>query len=73
MFTEPIEKARGNVPKSELLYVRDIAERLGRSVAQINYMISTGQLPGTALVAGRRCIKESTLEAWIDAHFEEAA
>lgn len=59
--------------RSKLLFVQDIADRLNRSTGQINYMISTGQLPGTALIAGRRCMKAETLEAWIDSHFEESA
>lgn len=59
--------------RSQLLFVHDIADRLNRSAGQVNYMISTGQLPGTALIAGRRCMKAETLEAWIDSHFEDAA
>lgn len=65
----PAPKASG---RSELLFVKDIAHRLNRSVGQVNWMISSGQLPGTALIAGRRCMKEETLENWINSHFEEA-
>lgn len=75
MATATIEKAIKQAEsrrkeKSELLYVADIADRIGRSAAQVNYMIASGKLPGTALIAGRRCMRESDLEAWIDSHFE---
>lgn len=73
-ITENLDRAkRQQAERSELLFVNDIADRLNRSSGQINYMISTGQLPGTALIAGRRCMKAETLEAWIDSHFEESA
>lgn len=73
-ITENLDRAeRHREERSKLLFVKDVAERLGRSTGQVQWMISSGQLPGTALIAGRRCIKAKTLEAWIDSHFEEAA
>ncbi|MGJ9371809.1 helix-turn-helix domain-containing protein [Nesterenkonia sp. CF4.4] len=55
---------------SRLLYVKDIAERLNRSVGQVQYMISTEQLPHTAIIAGRRVMREDDLESWVNSHFE---
>lgn len=54
-----------------LIYVKDIAERLGRSEGQINWMIHTDQLK-TAKISGRRVMRASDLENWINSHFEEA-
>lgn len=56
-------------PSNRLLYVKNIADRLGRSEGQVNWMIHTGQIK-TAKIAGRRVMRESDLEAWIDSHFE---
>lgn len=73
-ITENLNRAEQHrEERSKLLFVNDIAGRLNRSTGQVQWMISSGQLPGTALIAGRRCMKAETLEAWIDSHFEDAA
>lgn len=56
----------------KLLFVREVAERLGRSEAQLRWMIQQGTAPKSAMIAGRRCWRESDVDAFIDAAFEEA-
>ncbi len=55
-----------------LLTVRELAERLGRSEAAIRWQIHREAAPKSAIIAGRRVFRESDVEAWIDAAFEEA-
>lgn len=57
----------------KLLFVRDVAERLGRSEKQIAWMVHKGTAPKSALIAGRRCFRESDVEAFIEAAFAEAS
>lgn len=56
-----------------LLFIKDVAERLGRSPAQVSWMVHKGTAPKSAMIAGRRMFKESDVEAFIDAAFEEAS
>lgn len=56
-----------------LMFVRDVAERLGRSEAQVRWMVHSSKLPKPAKIAGRICWKSSTIEAFIDAAFAEVA
>lgn len=56
-----------------ILFAEDLAERLNRSVAQIRWMEHNGTGPKSAKLAGRRCWRESDVEAWIAAAFEGAA
>lgn len=63
----PRQEKRG----SRLLLVPEIAERLRRSVQAVRWMIHTDTLKPTALVGGRRVMKESDLEAFIEAAFEK--
>lgn len=57
--------------RARLLYVKDIAERLGRTQGQVHWMIQNGQIP-TAKIAGRRVMRESDLEDWINSHFDNS-
>lgn len=56
----------------KLLFIRDVADRLGRSEAQVRWMLHQGTAPKPAKIAGRLVWKESQIEAFIDAAFEEA-
>ncbi|WP_315551670.1 helix-turn-helix domain-containing protein [Microbacterium aurum] len=57
----------------KLLFIRDVAERLGRIEAQISWMIHKGTAPKSAMIAGRRMFRESDVEAFIEAAFAEAS
>ncbi len=54
-----------------LLFIGDVARRLGRSEAQIRWMLQKGTAPKSAVIGGRRCWRESDVEAFIDAAFQE--
>ncbi|WAC65754.1 helix-turn-helix domain-containing protein [Agrococcus sp. SL85] len=57
---------------TRLLTVSEVAARLNRSVQAIRWQMHKGELKfGT--VAGRRVMRESDLEAYIDAAFETEA
>lgn len=56
-----------------LLLLSEAAERLRRSEAQLRWMRHNGNGPPCAKLAGRIMYRESDLEAWIDAQFEDAA
>ncbi len=55
-----------------LLFIRDVADRLGRSEAQLRWMLHQGTAPRSAIIGGRRVFRESDVEAYIDAAFEAA-
>lgn len=57
----------------KILFIRDVAERLGRSEKQVSWMVHKGTAPKSALIAGRRCFRESDVEAFIEAAFAEAS
>ncbi|WP_454130153.1 helix-turn-helix transcriptional regulator [Microbacterium aurum] len=57
----------------KLLLIKDVAERLGRSPAQVSWMIHRGTAPKSAMIAGRRMFRESDVEAFIEAAFAEAS
>lgn len=57
----------------KLLFIDQVAERLGRSENQLRWMIHQGTAPKSAVIAGRRMFRESDVEAFIDAAFEEAS
>lgn len=59
--------------KDKLLFISDVAERLGRSPAQLSWMVHKGTAPKSALIAGRRMFREADVEAFINAAFEEAS
>lgn len=58
---------------SRLLLVPEIAERLRKSEQAIRWMIHTDALKPTALIGGRRVMRESDLESFIDAQFDRAS
>ena len=57
----------------KLLFVGEVAEMLRRSPAQLRWMITQGTAPKHAKIAGRIVFRESDLEAYIAAAFEESA
>lgn len=57
----------------KILFVEDVAARLGRSIDQLRYMITQGTAPKHAKIAGRICFRESDVEAFIEAAFAEAS
>lgn len=57
----------------KLLFIRDVAERLGRSESQVRWMLHQGTAPKPAKIAGRLVWKESQIDAFIDAAFAAAA
>ena len=63
---------RLDVAKTRILFADEVAERLGRSKNQLRWMVAKGTAPKSAMIAGRRCWRESDVEAFIDAAFEEA-
>ncbi|MFJ4175813.1 helix-turn-helix transcriptional regulator [Microbacterium sp. NPDC089696] len=57
----------------KIIFVDDVAERLGRSPAQIRWMIQKGTAPKHAKIAGRVCFKTSDVEAFVEEAFQEAS
>lgn len=55
-----------------LLTVEEAAEYSNRTPGTFRYLLSTGKGPKSGKVGGRRMIRVSDLEAWINAAFEEA-
>lgn len=60
------------VTRAKLLFVDDVAAMLGRSPAQLRWMIHNGTAPKSAVIAGRRCWRESDVEQFIEDAFAEA-
>ncbi len=58
--------------EDKILFLREVADRLGRSEAQLRWMIKQGTAPKHAKIAGRICFRESEVDAFITAAFEEA-
>lgn len=58
---------------NKILFVDDVADRLGRSPSQLRWMIQQGTAPKHAKIAGRVCFRESDVEAFIEAAFSEAS
>lgn len=56
----------------KLLFLEEVAERLRRSPGQLQWMVSQGTAPKSAKIAGRRCWRESDVEAFIEAAFAES-
>lgn len=56
---------------SQLLYLPQVADRLGRTVRAIEWLVYTKQIP-SGKVAGRRVVREADLDAYIDAAFTDA-
>ncbi|UTT52312.1 helix-turn-helix domain-containing protein [Microbacterium maritypicum] len=55
----------------ELMTVEEVAEETRRTVASVRWLLHTKQLK-SGKVGGRRLIRRSDLEAWIEAGFTEA-
>lgn len=58
---------------SRIMLIDEVAQRLGRSKGQLKWMIHTGTAPKSAMIAGRRCWRESDVDAFIEAAFREAS
>lgn len=53
----------------KILFIDEVAERLRRSPAQLRWMVHVGTAPQSAMIAGRRCWRESDVEKYIEAAF----
>lgn len=58
--------------EDKIIFAPEVAERLGRSEAQLRWMVHKGTAPKSAMIAGRRCWRLSDVEAFIEAAFEES-
>ena len=56
-----------------LLTVRETAEMLRKSEAQLRWMIHQGTAPKSALIGGRRMFRQSDVEKYIEDAFAEVA
>ena len=56
-----------------LLTVKETAEQLRKSEAQLRWMIHSGTAPKSALIAGRRMFRQSDVTEFINKAFDEAA
>ena len=56
---------------TKLLYVDEVATMLRRSPAALRWMINQGTAPKSVIIAGRRVWRESDVESFIAAAFEE--
>lgn len=54
-----------------LLTIKEVAEMLRKSDAQLRWMIHTGTAPKSALIGGRRMFRMSDVEAYIEEAFSE--
>lgn len=59
--------------RDRIMFIPDVAARLGRSPGQLRWMLHNGTAPKHAKIAGRVCFRESDVEAFIDAAFREAS
>lgn len=71
-MTVTIETPRLDQARDRIIFVPEVAERLGRSPAQLRFMLHSGTAPKHAKIAGRICFRESDVEAFIEAAFAEA-
>ncbi|GAA1733057.1 DNA-binding protein [Microbacterium paludicola] len=60
-------------PRDRLMFIDEVADRLGRSTAQLRWMLTKGTAPKSAVIGGRRCWRESDVEKFIDDAFAEAS
>ena len=54
----------------KLLHLKEAADRLRRSEAQLRWMIHNGTAPPSAMIAGRRMFDEDLLDRWIEQQFQ---
>lgn len=57
----------------KLLSVEEAAQMLGKTPAQLRYMIHMRTAPLSAKIGGRRVFRESDIESFIAAAFDAAA
>ncbi|MFS0912804.1 helix-turn-helix transcriptional regulator [Microbacterium sp. 179-I 3D2 NHS] len=57
----------------KLLFVREVADRLGRSEAALRWMMQQGTAPKYAKLGGRVVFRESDVDAFVASAFDEAA
>lgn len=58
----------------KLMFIDEVASRLGRSIAQVRWMVtSENDFPKPAKISGRLCWRESQIEKFIDDAFAKAA
>lgn len=55
-----------------LLTVKETAEQLRKSEAQLRWMIHQGTAPKSALIGGRRMFRQSDVDKYIEDAFAEA-
>ncbi|WP_341997219.1 DNA-binding protein [Microbacterium sp. LWH7-1.2] len=55
-----------------ILFLDEVAERLRRTPAQLRWMLHTGSAPKSAMIAGRRCSRESDVEKFIADAFADS-
>lgn len=60
------------IPRPKLLFVEEVADMLGRSPAQLRWMIHAGTAPKHAKIAGRLCFRESDVTQFIEDAFAQA-
>ncbi len=54
-----------------LLTLKETAQRLRKSEGQLRWMVHSGTAPKSGLIGGRRMFRESDVEAFIEAAFDE--
>lgn len=59
--------------EDRILFIPEVAERLHRSVGQLRHMITDGEAPKSAKIAGRICFRQSDVEKFIADAFEKAS
>ncbi|WEG10430.1 helix-turn-helix domain-containing protein [Microbacterium horticulturae] len=65
-----MEMPQTTAPKTRLMFIDEVAERLGRSTNQLRWMVGKGTAPKSAMIGGRRCWRESDVEAFIEEAFQ---
>lgn len=53
-----------------LLTVKEVAEMLRKSEAQLRWMIHTGSAPKSAMIGGRRMFRQSDIDDYIEEAFD---
>lgn len=56
-----------------LLTLKETADRLRKSEAQLRWMIHQSRAPKSALIGGRRMFDSDLVDAWIVEQFEKSA
>ncbi|CAH0197923.1 MULTISPECIES: hypothetical protein [unclassified Microbacterium] len=56
----------------KIMFIGDVADRLRRTPAQLRWMVHMGTAPQSAIIAGRRCWRESDVEKYIADAFSSA-